>query len=161
MRRAVAAVPVHVDVAENDGRVLAAERAGAYDRILARRALHRPRRAAPPARGALAQDRRPTSPSSPSCRSELLDAALGALAPGGILAYVTCSPHLAETVGVVRTVLRDRDDVDEIDAREIVRSVSRSPIDLPAPASGSGHAQLWPHRHGTDAMFLSLIRKRS
>ena len=159
VRRAVAAVPVHVDVAEEDGRVLAAERDGVYDRILLDA----------PCTGLGALRRRPEArwrktaadvPELAALQEELLAAALGALAPGGILAYVTCSPHLAETVAVVRTVLQGRDDVEEIDAREILRSVSRSPIDLPAPESGSGHAQLWPHRHGTDAMFLSLIRKR-
>jgi len=41
-----------------------------------------------------------------------------------------------------------------------VESVSESPIDLAAPADGSGRAQLWPHRHGTDAMSISLLRKR-
>ena len=32
---------------------------------------------------------------------ELLAAALRHVRPGGVVAYVTCSPHLAETVGVV------------------------------------------------------------
>ncbi|GAA4482229.1 RsmB/NOP family class I SAM-dependent RNA methyltransferase [Microbacterium panaciterrae] len=158
VRRAVAAVPADVEVLEQDGRELAAERPGRYDRILVDA----------PCTGLGALRRRPEArwrktagdvPELAALQEQLLGAAVDALAPGGLLAYVTCSPHLAETAAVVSTVLRDRADLEELDAREVLRAVSQSPIDLPAPASGSGHAQLWPHRHGTDAMFLSLIRK--
>jgi 16S rRNA (cytosine967-C5)-methyltransferase len=41
-----------------------------------------------------------------------------------------------------------------------VQSVARRPLDLPPQADGSGRAQLWPHRHGTDAMSITLLRKR-
>ena len=159
VRTAIAPVPLPVDVAEEDGRLLAAERPGAYDRILLDA----------PCTGLGALRRRPEArwrktaadvPELAALQEELLTAALGALKPGGILAYVTCSPHLAETAAIVQTVLRDRDDVQELDAREVVRAVSQHPIDLPAPSGESGHAQLWPHRHGTDAMFLSLLSKR-
>lgn len=158
VRKAVAPVPLHVDVAEEDGRELAAERPDAYDRILLDA----------PCTGLGALRRRPEArwrktaadvPELAALQEGLLAAALGALKPGGVLAYVTCSPHLAETAAVVQTVLRDRDDVQELDARAVLRDVARAEIDLPAPAGGSGHAQLWPHRHGTDAMFLSLLRR--
>lgn len=33
-------------------------------------------------------------------------------------------------------------------------------LDLPEQADGSLRAQLWPHRHGTDAMSVALLRKR-
>ncbi len=42
----------------------------------------------------------------------------------------------------------------------VVAGISDAPIDLAPPADGSGRAQLWPHRHGTDAMSISLLRKR-
>jgi 16S rRNA (cytosine967-C5)-methyltransferase len=81
----------------------------------------------------------------------LLSAALDATRPGGVVAYATCSPVLAETAGVVRTVLAGRDDVELLDATP----------DL--PDARSAHLpeamQLWPHRHGTDAMFLALLRR--
>jgi 16S rRNA (cytosine967-C5)-methyltransferase len=81
----------------------------------------------------------------------LLLAAVSAVRPGGIIGYVTCSPHPAETRGVVDAVLRERSDVTEVDARPLLDPVS----DLgPGPS-----AQLWPHRHGTDAMFVSLLRR--
>lgn len=88
----------------------------------------------------------------------LLEAALSAVRPGGAVAYVTCSPHIAETSLVVDDVLRAA-------ARSDGGAAAAEPIDarplLPgAPGLGDGpHIQLWPHRHGTDAMFLALLRK--
>jgi 16S rRNA (cytosine967-C5)-methyltransferase len=82
---------------------------------------------------------------------DLLRAAVDATRPGGIVAYVTCSPHLAETELVVADVLRGRDDVVQEDARALLPELT----DV-----GEGPAvQLWPHRHGTDAMFLAVLRR--
>lgn len=82
---------------------------------------------------------------------ELLTAALRHVRPGGVVAYVTCSPHLSETVGVVGAVLRRHRDVEKADARAVLPGV---------PDLGDGPAvQLWPHRHGTDAMFVTLLRR--
>jgi 16S rRNA (cytosine967-C5)-methyltransferase len=82
---------------------------------------------------------------------ELLWGALDAARPGGLVAYVTCSPHLAETRAVVNDVLRRRPDARREDARAHLPGV---------PDLGRGpDVQLWPHRHGTDAMFLSLLRR--
>jgi len=81
----------------------------------------------------------------------LLDAALGAARPGGLVAYVTCSPLPAETRDVVAAVLADRADVHRVDARGLLPGV---------PGLGAGpDVQLWPHRHGTDAMYLALLRR--
>ncbi|MFC5816409.1 RsmB/NOP family class I SAM-dependent RNA methyltransferase [Nonomuraea harbinensis] len=83
---------------------------------------------------------------------ELLGTALDSVRPGGVVAYVTCSPHLAETRVVVGDVLARRDDVEQLDARDYLPGIG---------GLGEGpHAQFWPHRHGTDAMFLALLRKR-
>jgi 16S rRNA (cytosine967-C5)-methyltransferase len=82
---------------------------------------------------------------------ELLAAALRHVRPGGVVAYVTCSPHLSETVGVVGALTRRGSGVERVDAREYLPDV---------PALGAGPTvQLWPHRHGTDAMFLALLRR--
>jgi 16S rRNA (cytosine967-C5)-methyltransferase len=88
---------------------------------------------------------------------ELLGAALRHVRPGGVVAYVTCSPHLAETVGVVAAVTRRKGrngpevPVEQLDARPYLPGV---------PDLGPGPTlQLWPHRHGTDAMFLTLLRR--
>jgi 16S rRNA (cytosine967-C5)-methyltransferase len=81
----------------------------------------------------------------------LLRAAIEAVRPGGVVAYATCSPHLAETSTVVSDVLRNRADVERVDARPYLSGV---------PDLGAGpDVQLWPHRHGTDAMYLSLLRR--
>jgi 16S rRNA (cytosine967-C5)-methyltransferase len=68
------------------------------------------------------------------------------------VAYVTCSPHLAETRSVVASVLGSHPSFSQIDARPFLPGV---------PDLGSGpDVQLWPHLHGTDAMYLALIRRR-
>ncbi|WP_055752250.1 RsmB/NOP family class I SAM-dependent RNA methyltransferase [Frankia sp. AvcI1] len=84
-------------------------------------------------------------------QSALLVAALDLVRPGGVVAYATCSPHPAETVEVVRQVTGQRVDVSVLDAR----------LGLPeVDGLGSGpFVQLWPHRHGTDAMFVALLRR--
>jgi 16S rRNA (cytosine967-C5)-methyltransferase len=82
---------------------------------------------------------------------QLLDRAIDATAPGGVVAYATCSPHLRETRDVVADVTAARADVRVEDARPLLAGV---------PDLGAGpHVQLWPHRHGTDAMFLALVRR--
>ena len=85
----------------------------------------------------------------------LLAAALDSAAPGGLVAYVTCSPHLAETRDVVTDVLAGRDDVEVIDAPAVLPEVPG----LRCPPPYGAFAQFWPHRHGTDAIFLALLRR--
>jgi 16S rRNA (cytosine967-C5)-methyltransferase len=89
---------------------------------------------------------------------DLLRSALAAVAPGGLVGYATCSPHPAETTFVVRDVIRKRDDIEVVDAREFFRDASGEVLhDL-----GDGpEVQLWPHVHGTDAMFFTLLRKKA
>ena len=83
----------------------------------------------------------------------LLSAALDLTRPGGVVLYATCSPVLSETRGVVSSVLETRDDVRLEDARTLLPNVP----DCDGPLEGT--VQLWPHRHGTDAMFLGLLRR--
>lgn len=83
----------------------------------------------------------------------LLHSALDAVRPGGVVLYVTCSPHLAETRDVVNLVLLGRGDVRREDARALLPEV---------PDTGPGpYVQLWPHLHGTDAIFLALLRREA
>lgn len=82
-------------------------------------------------------------------QSALLRAALDLVRPGGVVVYATCSPVLAETAAVVEAVVEAPD-------------VTLEPVPLPVPdAAGPlpGTLQLWPHRHGTDAMFVALLRR--
>ncbi|MFR9731837.1 RsmB/NOP family class I SAM-dependent RNA methyltransferase [Saccharopolyspora sp. MS10] len=79
----------------------------------------------------------------------LLLSAIGLTRPGGIVGYVVCSPHLSETEGVISDVVR-RSGAELLDAREHFPGV---------PDLGDGPTvQLWPHKHGTDAMFCALLR---
>ncbi|HWS49910.1 MAG TPA: transcription antitermination factor NusB [Microbacterium sp.] len=164
VRNALRAVPGTVAVHEDDGRMLARSRAGQYDRILVDA----------PCTGLGALRRRPEArwrktPADVAelvpLQEELLSAAIDALAPGGIVAYVTCSPHLAETSGVVQEVTRGRSDIRQLDAQAVITDVAMSAIDLGGHTSDAGSdgrsVQLWPHRHGTDAMFLALLQRRS
>jgi 16S rRNA (cytosine967-C5)-methyltransferase len=87
----------------------------------------------------------------------LLAAALDSAAPGGAVAYVTCSPHVAETRDVVTDVLAGRDDVEVLDAPAVLPEVPG----LRCPEPYGAFAQFWPHRHGTDAIFLALLRRHA
>lgn len=85
----------------------------------------------------------------------LLREALSAVRVGGVVGYATCSPHLAETRVVVEDVLKGRGgpavEAEWIDVRPLMPGV---------PALGEGpDVQLWPHLHGTDAMYLALLRR--
>jgi 16S rRNA (cytosine967-C5)-methyltransferase len=80
----------------------------------------------------------------------LLAGALAAVRVGGVVAYVTCSPHAAETVSVV----------DAAAARDDVEVLPVAPLFPEVPGIERGaYGQLWPHRHGTDAMFMALLRR--
>jgi 16S rRNA (cytosine967-C5)-methyltransferase len=80
---------------------------------------------------------------------ELLASAIRLTRPGGVVLYATCSPHLAETVGVVADALR----------RHPVTALDTRPLFAPVDDLGAGpYVQLWPHRHGTDAMFAAALK---
>ncbi|MDO5678528.1 MAG: transcription antitermination factor NusB [Propionibacteriaceae bacterium] len=80
----------------------------------------------------------------------LLTSAIASTLPGGVVAYVTCSPHRAETVEVVNDVLAEHPHVTRLHAADALPGV-------PNAALGDD-VQLWPQRHGTDAMYLALLR---
>jgi 16S rRNA (cytosine967-C5)-methyltransferase len=90
-------------------------------------------------------------PALTALQASLLTSAIESVRPGGVVAYVTCSPHRAETQSVVDAVLRPRVDVQALDTPSLLPEV---------PDLGPGpYAQLWPHVHGTDAMFVSVLRR--
>jgi len=130
-------------------------RAGAFDRVLAdvpcsgigalrRRPEARWRRSAQDVLGLAGLQR------------SLLRNALDAVRPGGVVGYVTCSPHRGETRDVLADVLRGRDDIEVLDAPAVLAEVPG----LRCPEPDGRYAQFWPHRHGTDAIFLALLRRR-
>jgi 16S rRNA (cytosine967-C5)-methyltransferase len=135
--------PWHVEVTVEDARRLPRPDRG-YDRVLVDA----------PCTGLGALRRRPEVrwrrspadvPQLAALQRELLAAALRLARPGGVVAYVTCSPHPAETTEIVAGA-------DLLDARPLFPGV---------PRLGDGPTvQLWPHRHGTDAMFCAVLRRR-
>ena len=157
VRQSVSALPEGVvEVRTADGRDLPESEEDVYDRVLVDA----------PCTGLGALRRRPEArwrrrpsdlPELTALQRGLLDAALALVRPGGVVGYVTCSPHLAETRAVVDATVR-RHDVDVLDAREVLATVSQEP--LPGLHDGP-MVQLWPHLHGTDAMFLALLRRVS
>lgn len=94
-------------------------------------------------------------------QQQLLASAARLVRPGGVIAYVTCSPVLAETREVVAHVL-DAVAADPamsltpIDARDAMAAVTARDRDA---WGGGPHVQMWTHAHGTDAMFLALLRR--
>ena len=100
-------------------------------------------------------------------QSELLNSALDALRPGGVLAYVTCSPHPAETLSILEDAFHRRKDIELLDTGAVLDSVTLTgkgdatrPADPVVGTDTGSTAQLFPHSHGTDAMFMALITKK-
>lgn len=84
---------------------------------------------------------------------DLLRSALTSVRPGGVVAYVTCSPVPAETSDVVTDVVTSTPGTEILSTPEVLSEV---------PGTGAADprfAQLWPHRHGTDAIFIALLRR--
>lgn len=157
--RAVPADAVEV-VRTGDGRLVGDDEPGAYDRVMVDA----------PCTGLGALRRRPESrwrrtpadlAALTGLQRDLLGSALRAVRVGGVVAYVTCSPHLAETRLVVQDALRAAGKagigVERLDTPAVVREVAQRDVDL----TGRSDVQLWPHVHGTDAMHLTLLRRTS
>lgn len=154
VRNALAVFDQAPQVVEGDGTRFATEAPATFDRILLDA----------PCTGLGALRRRPEArwrrqPSDVAdltrLQTALLDAAVAALAPGGILAYVTCSPHLAETREIIAAALDRHADLEALDTPAVLAEIATRGLHL---AAGTA-AQLWPHVHGTDAMFIQLMAK--
>ncbi|MEA9985094.1 transcription antitermination factor NusB [Subtercola sp. RTI3] len=158
VRNAVAALPEPPEVWELDGTSLGDAFPAHFDRILVDA----------PCTGLGALRRRPEARWRKSPRdvaelvllqAKLIDAAVAALKPGGILAYVTCSPHVAETRGQVADALRRHTGTLVAlpqSTQSVLQSFAGQPLVL---GSDPTQVQLWPHRHRTDAMFIALLQK--
>lgn len=141
-----------LEVRTSDGAQIGHREPGRYDRVLLDA----------PCTGLGALRRRPESrwrrtladlAALTELQRSLLRSALQATRPGGLVGYVTCSPHLAETDLVVTDVLREFPGAHLLDAAQAVDRVAVQAL----PELSGPTVQLWPHRHGTDAMFLALI----
>jgi 16S rRNA (cytosine967-C5)-methyltransferase len=146
---------IEVMIGTGDGREIGEDEPATYDRVLVDA----------PCTGLGALRRRPEARwrrttadlvELGSLQRALLVSAIEATRPGGIIGYATCSPHLAETRFVVSDVTKRRPDVEIVDARDLFRDIDGCRLEH----LGQGpFVQLWPHLHGTDAMFFSLLRK--
>lgn len=175
VRENVAGLPSDVieKVATLDGREWGSHEPASFDRVLVDA----------PCSGVGALRRRPEARwvKSPDdivllaeIQKELLRSALKAVCPGGVVAYVTCSPVLAETRDIVESVLGEADgsgamngsknaakggeshpEYRVLNVPEVLRSVSP---DLPLPVKGD-FVQLFSSLHDTDQMFIALIQR--
>lgn len=83
---------------------------------------------------------------------QLLASAYQLLSPDGVIAYVTCSPHLAETKGQV---------IDFLSAHSDMKILPMGKLEL-AHKEGvlsEGTVQLWTHHNQSDAMFMAMFEK--
>ena len=83
---------------------------------------------------------------------ELVDSAIEALNPGGVLGYATCSPHLAETSIQIADLKKKHSELQQVSVDEYLPASLHN-------ATRDGAMSLWTHKHGTDAMYLALFRK--
>jgi len=152
---ALDAVPGVHDVVVGDGRRFGTGEEGLFDRIMLDA----------PCSGLGALRRRPEArwrkfPDDVAAlaplQRELLASAVGALKPGGLLAYVTCSPHLAETRAVVAAALDAFPELVPVPTGPVLGEVTGGAL---RDAAVGDAVQLWPHRHGTDGMFIALLTK--
>ncbi|WP_167202240.1 RsmB/NOP family class I SAM-dependent RNA methyltransferase [Actinomyces respiraculi] len=161
VRSAVRAVPEGVvEVRCEDGRDYGVAEPGRYDRVLVDA----------PCSGLGSLRRRPEArwrrepkdvTELADVQRELLTSALTAVRTGGVVAYVTCSPHLMETRLVVQDVMRRLarygHEVEILHAGDVATRVA------PVPPAGAADEmlQLWPHLDRADAMFCTLLRRVS
>jgi 16S rRNA (cytosine967-C5)-methyltransferase len=146
---------IEVMIGTGDGREIGEDEPETYDRVLVDA----------PCTGLGALRRRPEARwrRTPADLAELgmlqralLVSAIQATKAGGIIGYATCSPHLAETRFIVSDVVKRRHDVEIVDARDLFMDAGGRRVEH----LGQGpFVQLWPHVHGTDAMFLSVLRR--
>jgi len=136
-----------------DAREVLADRAGYFDRVLLDA----------PCTGLGALRRRPESrwrktvndlDGLVALQRSLIAEAIRVTKPGGLIVYVTCSPVVQETTELISWAV-ENNPVETLDTAAIIDGISKSP--LTGHRRGSA-AQLWPHRHQTDAMFIQALR---
>lgn len=76
----------------------------------------------------------------------IASAAADRLRPGGRLVYSVCTFPRAETDAACDALVRHRPELE--------------PVPIDGPEGPSSRVRLWPHRHGSDGMFVAAFRKR-
>ena len=86
---------------------------------------------------------------------ELLDSAVTILTEHGQIAYVTCSPHIAETRLQVADFLYRHKDFELVNLKPFATQLPEDAL------AGDGTIQLWTDLHDADSMFMALFRRKS
>ena len=154
VKQALDVVDRKIQVTVEDGRTYANNHQAEFDRILLDA----------PCTGLGALRRRPESrwrkaqadvAELSHLQEQLLQSAWDCLKPGGVLTYVTCSPHLAETNAIVDWAKKKLTGLELLDANAVLAGLNPN-LHL---NRNRKTAQLWPHIHQTDAMFIALLTK--
>ena len=87
-----------------------------------------------------------------SIQHDLLESAYRLLNPKGVIAYVTCSPHISETKAQVANFLADHEDVKILDIASLAKA-NKSGL------NSDGTVQLWTHKDQSDCMFIAFLQK--
>ena len=82
----------------------------------------------------------------------LLNSAYELLKPNGVIAYVTCSPHIAETKGQVLDFLATHKDMSVLPLNTLPKTHKQGLL-------ADGTMQLWTHQDQSDGMFMVLFKK--
>lgn len=154
VRQALAVVGTGIKVTVEDGRDYSKAHNSEFDRILLDA----------PCTGLGALRRRPEArwrkqqadvAELSALQEQLLQSAWDCLKPGGVLAYVTCSPHLAETNAIIDWAKKKLNGIELMDTNAVIHEIN------PGLALNRNRktTQLWPHLHQTDAMFIALLTK--
>ena len=153
VRQALEPFVANTRITSFDGRELSNQKLGLFDRILVDA----------PCTGLGALRRRPESRYRKSSEDlkvltklqlELVMSAYENLKPGGVLGFVTCSPHLSETTAIVASFLKQSDAI-LLDARQ---ALSGQPIYANLPTNRKT-VQLFTDRDQTDCMFIALLQR--
>jgi len=77
----------------------------------------------------------------------IVTASTDLLRPGGRLVYSVCTFPRAETEAAADAIVRHRPDL--------------RPLETEGPDGSATRHRLWPHRHGTDGMFVAAFERRT
>jgi 16S rRNA (cytosine967-C5)-methyltransferase len=85
-------------------------------------------------------------------QEKLLESSYQLLKPKGLIAYVTCSPHISETKAQVANFLANHADIKILD-------IASLPNSNKAGLNNDGTVQLWTHINKSDSMFIAFLQK--